>query len=480
MNLKVKKEKGITLIALIVTIIVLLILAAISIAMLTGQNGILGKAADTKKTTSSAQLDEQVKLAIMEARLNGLGKIESTEALDNALKNNVGEGNYTLTETSTGWEITTVYKKYVLDADGNLTIGDNNQGGEGDTTISWEQKSDGTIQSSDGKVALQIGDYVNYDPTHGGNLTNNDKCKYTAPQGTHVLAMRGQDGQMEFGTGYNEEQQFTLDNNTQWRVMGIENGRIMLISKDILSKKLYLRGQTGYQYGPDIINDISKIYGYGEGATEARAIKAEDINKVTGFLPKKNGSESTYYKGLESEYDNIVTFTVTSEGISYNGNNGVNGINSQEIVQKGFRFYDENENSWKSLGMNESTMIKSYAYHYFPDTLTMDTGGTTVIPRDSALYDTLFSSDYVLASNFVYIRECIPQYSLRTIEIQKYNNNRAIVAHKHLFQSTYGANITDTTKGSDVNFGVRPIVYLEPTIQLEPGRQENHWLIVKK
>ena len=82
MKLKVKQEKGITLIALIVTIIVLLILAAISIAMLTGQNGILGKAAETKKTTSAAQLDEQVKLAIMEARLNGLGKIESTEALD--------------------------------------------------------------------------------------------------------------------------------------------------------------------------------------------------------------------------------------------------------------------------------------------------------------------------------------------------------------------------------------------------------------
>lgn len=134
MKLKVKQEKGITLIALIVTIIVLLILAAISIAMLTGQNGILDKAAETKKTTSSAQLDEQVKLAIMEARLNGLETIENTEALDSAFKNNVGEGNYTLTETSTGWEITTVYKKYVLDADGNLTIGNDTPGGEEDPT----------------------------------------------------------------------------------------------------------------------------------------------------------------------------------------------------------------------------------------------------------------------------------------------------------------------------------------------------------
>ena len=44
-----KKEQGITLIALIITIIVLLILAAISIATLTGENGILTKASEAEK-----------------------------------------------------------------------------------------------------------------------------------------------------------------------------------------------------------------------------------------------------------------------------------------------------------------------------------------------------------------------------------------------------------------------------------------------
>lgn len=42
---KFKRNKGITLIVLVVTIIVLLILAGISINMLTGQNGILNRAA---------------------------------------------------------------------------------------------------------------------------------------------------------------------------------------------------------------------------------------------------------------------------------------------------------------------------------------------------------------------------------------------------------------------------------------------------
>ena len=53
-----RRNKGITLIALVVTIIVLLILAGISIAMLTGQNGILKRAAEAKEKTRVAQEDE--------------------------------------------------------------------------------------------------------------------------------------------------------------------------------------------------------------------------------------------------------------------------------------------------------------------------------------------------------------------------------------------------------------------------------------
>ncbi len=57
------KQKGITLIALVITIIILLILASITIATLTGENGIITKAQEAKIKTEEAQLDEQLKLA---------------------------------------------------------------------------------------------------------------------------------------------------------------------------------------------------------------------------------------------------------------------------------------------------------------------------------------------------------------------------------------------------------------------------------
>ncbi len=65
-----KMKKGITLIALVVTIIVLLILAGVSISMLTGQNGILNRAQEAKEKTETANEDEQRKLAQAEALMN--------------------------------------------------------------------------------------------------------------------------------------------------------------------------------------------------------------------------------------------------------------------------------------------------------------------------------------------------------------------------------------------------------------------------
>ena len=64
-----KNQNGITLIALVITIIVLLILAGISIAMLTGDNGILTQASSAKITNLRAEADERVKLAVQAMNL---------------------------------------------------------------------------------------------------------------------------------------------------------------------------------------------------------------------------------------------------------------------------------------------------------------------------------------------------------------------------------------------------------------------------
>ncbi len=53
-----KQERGITLVALVVTIVVLLILAGVSISMVLGQNGIVTKAQDAKKNYTASANEE--------------------------------------------------------------------------------------------------------------------------------------------------------------------------------------------------------------------------------------------------------------------------------------------------------------------------------------------------------------------------------------------------------------------------------------
>ena len=70
-----KKSNGITLIALVITIIVLLILAGISISMLTGENGLLTKTDDARTKTAIANEEEQIKVQVM-ASYNNEGKLD--------------------------------------------------------------------------------------------------------------------------------------------------------------------------------------------------------------------------------------------------------------------------------------------------------------------------------------------------------------------------------------------------------------------
>ncbi len=61
-KLKIKQEKGITLIALVVTIVVLLILAGVSISLVLNNNGVISKAKDAKNQYAEAQTNDERQL----------------------------------------------------------------------------------------------------------------------------------------------------------------------------------------------------------------------------------------------------------------------------------------------------------------------------------------------------------------------------------------------------------------------------------
>ena len=81
-----KQKKGITLIALVITVIVLLILAGISISMLSGDNGILQRATQSKEKTERAEIIETAQMDILGKQTENSGDITENELKDILIK----------------------------------------------------------------------------------------------------------------------------------------------------------------------------------------------------------------------------------------------------------------------------------------------------------------------------------------------------------------------------------------------------------
>ena len=106
-----KSTKGITLIALVVTIIILLILAGVSIAMLTGNNGVLTQAKSAKENTRVGEVQEKVKLAAQAALTDNLGNGIEKEKFQEELNNMFTQGE------QVGLEYDETNKKYTVTID---------------------------------------------------------------------------------------------------------------------------------------------------------------------------------------------------------------------------------------------------------------------------------------------------------------------------------------------------------------------------
>ena len=96
MKTKFKNAKGITLIALVITIIVLLILAGVTIATLTGDNGILTQAGKAKDKTTEAESIERVQVEVAGSYgIDGtIDKDQLNKNLGNIAGLKIGESNF--------------------------------------------------------------------------------------------------------------------------------------------------------------------------------------------------------------------------------------------------------------------------------------------------------------------------------------------------------------------------------------------------
>ena len=146
-----KSTKGITLIALVVTIIILLILAGVSIAMLTGNNGILSQAGRAKDRTREEGAREKIQLEVMGAydkygNIN-VGKLKTN--LDNNVGADTSKINDILIDGATTGKITVDGKDLYVDRNGNVLDYDGPDG-----TDTPEKSTETTINRWNGTIDI--------------------------------------------------------------------------------------------------------------------------------------------------------------------------------------------------------------------------------------------------------------------------------------------------------------------------------------
>lgn len=348
----IKTSNGITLIALVITIIVLLILAAISIATLTGENGILTQANKAKTETDEKGALEEVQLEVMGSFDNN-GNYSSSLAktnLENNLKANV-------TDKGNG-KLKVEYKGYTfnVDVDGKVSLSNGVDVGE--------------IFDSTGEVEgkLHIGDFINYT---AGTWDTDSIAKITAsgaknaPNTTGSLSLSNyqfggftngssRDGNaVPNDSSYNYVQETTSDGTKQavtgWRVFDVsEDGVITLISAGC-PEDYYHPSGTNYAY-------ISEYILTGNVNTNASA-----STLGLGIAP-----ESTYRPRDWSMYvnDKATSATaLTKARLDEWYTKYTNTANANTYTDATFRKIYKTDANCVNNGMYES-LIDNYSYYW--------------------------------------------------------------------------------------------------------------------
>ena len=116
-----RSDKGITLIALVITVIILIILAGVSVKIVLGNGGIVDKAKQSAGTYEDDVIKEKIKTAALTATVRNFGKFDKNIFIQE-LDKSLGENNYTLTEDSETGEITVAVngKEVMLSSDGKM------------------------------------------------------------------------------------------------------------------------------------------------------------------------------------------------------------------------------------------------------------------------------------------------------------------------------------------------------------------------
>ena len=465
-----QKQKGITLIALIITVILLLILLGTSLGIVL-RGDFFGKARKTAKMTN-----EKIS---SEGKTIEKGKNEWEQMEVDICSHIWGEERITLEPTCT-----TLGKKAKVCEICGRTI-ETEIPALGHNYGDWVITKNATCLQNGTKTKTCIGcgatqteviaklghNFVNRVCTRCGEKqelvigANINYHEYISESGGTVSASYTSTKTTRGSTNSSDSNAtYSVVNNSgiQWIVLGEENGQIKITTKNIVQptsggytdknfKCLMLQGQKGYSNFIDELNKISAVYGKGKYAdttkfstSGGRSFKMEDLGygsltRTASYKYAKHSDGKVYRYAANEAVDGTSTTGGTKTTFYYMA---LDASNSTDETSS--------SHTWKTLPTTANSYVTMYQYTY---------SGSRTLSTEVSNADT----HYWLASRFLNCNYNLVYYNARRV----YPNGSYY--DDYLFNSSGSSGISSS--------GVRPVVYLKSTAKLSNYSSTNGYTL---
>ena len=430
----VANEKAITLIALVVTIVILLILAGVTITMTLGQNGLFTRAREGRAAYEESEVRDDLSMLITQYTWDKASE-KTDKSLGDYLKDN---GATSVKANADGTTLEVTYKGYTFKV--------NKDSGE----ITEVSKGEGSDSPTTPTIIPKVGEIVDYKPNTPSTGYDLSKAK------------SGYDAQTIDGT-YDP---------TTWKIMEVdENGNITKLL-GIGANTVSFQGSTGYNNGVYLLNDICKSrYGNASLGATARSLNIEDIESrmnATGIAARNAYKSGTVQYGTTRKY--------TGSNAQYPAiyaQEKYSGIEVSDVAD-GTQVITGSVDTTAQSKMNPSGKTQSEDVYTTPTTDKLTTDATTLtctqtdypmfMANASSYFDdtNFYSMIFKTGTNFYLASRYVSCNSNRSYA----NFGLRYVRDSYLYSfELFSSNSTGYTS----NFYLAPVVSLGSGIQVKSG-----------
>ena len=523
----VANEKAITLIALVVTIVILLILAGVTITMTLGQNGLFTRAREGRAAYEESEVRDDLSMLITQYTWDKASE-KTDKSLGDYLKEN---GATSVKANADGTTLEVTYKGYTfkVNKDSGEIIGVSKAENSGETQPAPEVVVSGVKVTEDsagkgnnveqGKIAADSGKklYITFTSSiEGGTTTVSPAVPYeVSKNGSYKFTITGTVGSKTYTkeqtvtvnqykavasaligkivdykpntpntgydlstakSGYSSAQ--TIDSKydpTVWKIMEVdENGNITKLFgvPSSSQSRVYFQGSTGYNNGVYLLNDICKSrYGNASLGATARSLTIEDIESR---MNSKGIAARNAYKSGTTQYG--TTRKYTGSNAQYPAiyvQEKYSGVDVSDVTD-GTQVITGSVNATAQVKMNPNGKSGSDdIYTTLPETSETTGPSKTNLTCTQTYYNVSQSSSYYDDANFYNMIFGTGTYfwlASRYVDCNSSNSNADFGLRFVYNSNLYGNDLFNSNGGSySGSDRLAPVVSLGSGIQVKSG-----------